>query len=148
MMSFEIDTGKKNAEIRLPSIKVIGVGGAGGNAVNRMISEGIHGVTFIAANTDIQVLESNKADLKIQLGTELTRGLGAGGNPNVGERAAEESVDEIGTFLEDTDLLFITAGMGGGTGTGAAPIVASIAREAGILTVAVSPNSSSKVIRD
>jgi len=137
MMSFEIDTGKKNTQIRLPSIKVIGVGGAGGNAVNRMISEGIHGVTFIAANTDIQVLESNKADLKIQLGTELTRGLGAGGNPNVGERAAEESVDEIGTFLEDTDLLFITAGMGGGTGTGAAPIVASIAREMGILTVAV-----------
>ncbi|HOI34111.1 MAG TPA: cell division protein FtsZ [Mesotoga infera] len=137
-MSFELDTGKKSkTEIRLPSIKVIGVGGAGGNAVNRMISEGIHGVTFIAANTDIQVLESNKAELKIQLGTELTRGLGAGGNPNVGERAAEESVDEIGTFLEDTDLLFITAGMGGGTGTGAAPIVASIAREMGILTVAV-----------
>ena len=137
-MSFEIDTGKEESRaMRLPNIKVIGVGGAGGNAVNRMINEGIHGVDFIAANTDIQVLETNKASKLIQLGAKLTRGLGAGGNPAIGEHSAEESIDEIKELLEDTDLLFITAGMGGGTGTGAAPVIASVARDMGILTVAV-----------
>lgn len=136
-MSFEMSYEGKETDVRLPAIKVIGVGGAGGNAVNRMISEGIHGVTFIAANTDVQVLESNKAEIKIQLGNHLTRGLGAGGNPEIGEKAAEESIEAIRKVLEDTDLLFITAGMGGGTGTGAAPIVASVAKEMGILTVAV-----------
>ncbi|ACR79079.1 MULTISPECIES: cell division protein FtsZ [Kosmotoga] len=136
-MSFEMSYEGKETDVRLPAIKVIGVGGAGGNAVNRMISEGIHGVTFIAANTDVQVLEGNKAEIKIQLGNHLTRGLGAGGNPEIGERAAEESIEEVRKVLEDTDLLFITAGMGGGTGTGAAPIVASVAKEMGILTVAV-----------
>jgi len=137
-MSFEIDSGREETlGMRLPNIKVIGVGGAGGNAVNRMINEGIHGVDFIAANTDIQVLETNKAAKLIQLGAKLTRGLGAGGNPAIGEHSAEESIDEIKEILEDTDLLFITAGMGGGTGTGAAPVIASVAKEMGILTVAV-----------
>ncbi|TYB87273.1 MAG: cell division protein FtsZ [Kosmotoga sp.] len=136
-MSFEINYEKGNTEPRLPLIKVIGVGGAGGNAVNRMITEGIHGVTFIAANTDVQVLNSSEAEIKIQLGDHLTRGLGAGGDPKIGEHAAQESLEEITKELEDTDLLFITAGMGGGTGTGAAPIIASVAREMGILTVAV-----------
>lgn len=135
-MSFEIEY-EKNSEVKLPSIKVIGVGGGGGNTVNRMITEGIHGVTFIAANTDVQVLETNSAISKVQLGDHLTRGMGAGGNPDVGEHAAEESIEDIRSLLEDTDLLFITAGMGGGTGTGAAPVVAQIAREMGILTVAV-----------
>ncbi|HPE67816.1 MAG TPA: cell division protein FtsZ [Thermotogota bacterium] len=138
-MPFEIDDGKdlRRQPRRNPTIKVIGVGGAGNNAVNRMIESGIHGVIFVVANTDLQVLEDSKADIKIQLGKELTRGLGAGGNPEKGEKAAFESKEEILSILEDTDMLFITAGLGGGTGTGAAPVIAKLAREAGILTIGV-----------
>lgn len=119
------------------NIKVIGVGGAGNNAVNRMIEDEAPSIEFVAANTDDQVLKTSKSSIRIQLGDKLTRGLGAGGNPEVGKRAAEESYDEIGQSLEGTDMLFITAGMGGGTGTGAAPVIASIAKEKGILTVGV-----------
>jgi cell division protein FtsZ len=118
-------------------IKVVGVGGGGGNAVERMIESGIRGVEFIVMNTDIQVLDINPAQKKIQLGTALTRGLGAGGNPEVGKEAAEESKNEIRKVLEGSDMVFITAGMGGGTGTGAAQIVAEVAQEMGALTVAV-----------
>ena len=118
-------------------IKVIGVGGGGSNAVNRMIESGIHGVEFIAMNTDVQVLDTSAAPHKIQLGVESTRGLGAGGNPEVGKRAAEESKNEIRKMLEGADMVFVTAGMGGGTGTGAAPVIADLARELGALTVAV-----------
>ena len=118
-------------------IKVIGVGGGGSNAVNRMIDAGLRGVEFIAMNTDIQVLDVSAADYKLQLGENLTRGLGAGGNPEVGRAAAEESKSDIKKAIEGADMVFITAGMGGGTGTGAAPVVAEIARELGILTVAV-----------
>ena len=119
------------------TIKVIGVGGAGSNAVNRMIREGVMGVHFVAMNTDAQALSTSLAPKKIQLGTDLTRGLGAGGDPSVGERSARESEDVIREELENVDMVFITAGMGGGTGTGAAPIVAQIAKEMGILTVGV-----------
>ncbi len=119
------------------NIKVIGVGGGGGNAVNRMILAGITSCTFIAANTDMQALNMSKAPIKIQLGANLTKGLGAGADPEMGARAAEESKEEIRAHLEDTDLLFITAGMGGGTGTGAAPIIAQMAKEMNILTIAV-----------
>lgn len=119
------------------NIKVIGVGGGGSNAVNRMIEAGIHGVEFIAMNTDIQVLDLSDAAKKVQLGINLTRGLGAGGNPEIGKSAAEESKNEIRKALEDADMVFITAGMGGGTGTGAAAVVADLAREMGALTVAV-----------
>ncbi len=118
-------------------IKVIGVGGGGCNAVNRMIEIGISGVDFWAINTDAQALAQASASNRLQLGQKLTRGLGAGGNPAIGQKAAEESRDEIAHALEDTDLVFITAGMGGGTGTGAAPIVAEIAKEMGCLTVGV-----------
>lgn len=118
-------------------IKVIGVGGGGSNAVNRMVEAGIHGVEFIAMNTDAQVLELSKAEKKVQLGLSSTRGLGAGGDPEVGKIAAEESRNDIRKVLEDADMVFITAGMGGGTGTGAAPIVADLAREIGALTVGV-----------
>lgn len=118
-------------------IKVIGVGGGGSNAVNRMIEAGIHGVEFVAMNTDVQVLDLSEASKKVQLGANLTRGLGAGGNPEIGKSAAEESKNEIRKVLEDSDMVFITAGMGGGTGTGAAPVVADLAREIGALTVAV-----------
>ncbi len=118
-------------------IKVIGVGGAGGNAVNRMIDEGVQGVQFIAANTDVQALDSSKAETKIQLGPKLTRGLGAGSNPDIGQNAAEESAQTIEDELKGADMIFITAGMGGGTGTGAAPVVARIAKETGALTVGV-----------
>lgn len=118
-------------------IKVIGVGGGGSNAVNRMIDAGIHGVEFIAMNTDQQVLEKSKAKLKVQLGANLTRGLGAGGNPEVGKSAAEESKNDIRKVVEGSDMVFITAGMGGGTGTGAAPVVADLIRECGALAVAV-----------
>jgi len=118
-------------------IKVIGVGGGGGNAVNRMISCGLRGVEFIALNTDAQALNRSLADNRIQLGAKLTRGLGAGAKPEIGEKAAEESRDEIAALVKGTDMLFITAGMGGGTGTGAAPVVAKIARDEGILTVGV-----------
>jgi cell division protein FtsZ len=118
-------------------IKVIGVGGGGNNAVNRMIESGVKGVDFIVANTDLQVLNSSKAPTKIQLGSKLTNGLGAGANPEVGKSAAEESKEEIIAALDGADMVFITCGMGGGTGTGAAPVVASIAHEMGALTVAI-----------
>lgn len=119
------------------TIKVLGIGGAGSNAVNRMIQEGVIGVTFVSMNTDAQALSQSRANSKIQLGESLTRGLGAGGNPEVGEAAARESKDAIKSILDGCDMVFITAGMGGGTGTGAAPIVAAMAREMGILTVGV-----------
>ncbi|MFM7469218.1 MAG: cell division protein FtsZ [Vampirovibrionales bacterium] len=119
------------------TIKVIGVGGAGGNAVNRMIADGMTGVEFWLMNTDAQVLEAGRTENRIQLGNKITRGLGAGGNPAIGQKAAEESRDDIMVALEDADMVFITAGMGGGTGTGAAAVVAGIARDLGALTVAV-----------
>lgn len=118
-------------------IKVIGVGGAGGNAVNNMISAGLKGVQFIVANTDAQALSDSKADTKIQLGPQLTQGLGAGANPDIGREAARENIDEIREALQGSHMVFITAGFGGGTGTGAAPIIAEICKELGILTVAV-----------
>lgn len=118
-------------------IKVVGVGGAGGNAINNMINAGITSVEFIAANTDAQALAANLAPIKIQLGSKLTRGLGAGGNPEVGRKAAIEEQEAIEDALRGADLVFITAGMGGGTGTGAAPVIASIAKDLGALTVAV-----------
>ena len=118
-------------------ITVIGVGGAGNNAVNRMIDAGVSGCGFVAINTDKQVLSLSKADTTLVIGEKLTRGLGAGSNPEIGQRAAEESKAEIEEILKGSDLVFITAGMGGGTGTGAAPVIASIARSLGILTVAV-----------
>lgn len=119
------------------SIKVIGVGGGGGNAVNRMIKAGLSGVDFWLMNTDLQVLNYSTCKNKIQLGTKLTNGLGAGGEPQIGEKAAEEAQQEITEALEGADMVFVTAGMGGGTGTGAAPIVAKIAKELGILTIGV-----------
>ncbi len=119
------------------NIKVVGVGGGGGNAVNRMIKSGLSGVEFWLMNTDLQVLEYGQTKNKIQLGAKSTEGLGAGGDPSVGEKAAEEAQQEITEALDGADMVFITAGMGGGTGTGAAPIVAKIAKELGILTIAV-----------
>ena len=119
------------------NIKVVGVGGGGGNAVNRMIASGLSGVEFWAMNTDAQVLEMSSAQKKVQLGTKLTNGLGAGGNPQVGEKAAEESREDITVALDGADMVFVTAGMGGGTGTGAAPVVAKIAKEMGALTIGV-----------
>ncbi|WP_308533870.1 cell division protein FtsZ, partial [uncultured Peptoniphilus sp.] len=118
-------------------IKVVGVGGGGNNAVNRMISAGIKGVEFYAFNTDRQALKSSLADNKIQIGEKVTRGLGAGSNPDVGQESAEESIDEIRETLSGADMVFITAGMGGGTGTGAAPVIAQVAKELGLLTVGV-----------
>jgi cell division protein FtsZ len=118
-------------------IRVIGLGGGGNNAVNRMIETGLIGVEFVAANTDAQVLATSLADTRIQLGDHLTKGLGAGANPEIGEQAALEDRDRIGEVLRGSDLVFITAGMGGGTGTGAAPVVAEVAREIGALTIAV-----------
>ena len=122
---------------QLTSIKVIGVGGGGNNAVNRMISSGINGVEFIAVNTDAQALQMSQSNHKIQLGLKLTKGLGSGGNPDVGEKAAEESREEIIQALNGANMVFVTCGMGGGTGTGAAPIVAEVAKELGALTVGV-----------
>ena len=119
------------------TIKVIGVGGAGNNAVNRMIDAGIKGVDFIAVNTDRQALQMSKAGTKIQIGEKITRGLGAGANPDIGAQSAEESKSEISEALRGADMVFVTAGMGGGTGTGAAPIVAGIAKDMGILTIGV-----------
>lgn len=119
------------------NIKVIGVGGGGGNAVNRMIQSGLAGVEFWLMNTDLQVLSHSKTNNKIQLGVSSTKGLGAGGDPSVGEKAAEEAQQEITQALEGADMVFITAGMGGGTGTGAAPVVAKIAKQLGILTIGV-----------
>ncbi len=119
------------------NIKVIGVGGGGNNAVNRMIESGLRGVEFISVNTDKQALFTSKAEHKLQVGEKLTRGLGAGANPEIGKKAAEESREDIAQLLQGADMVFITSGMGGGTGTGAAPIVAEIAKELGILTVGV-----------
>ncbi|MEQ6375245.1 cell division protein FtsZ [Bacillaceae bacterium S4-13-58] len=121
----------------LATIKVIGVGGGGSNAVNRMIEHGVQGVEFIAVNTDAQALNLSKAQVKMQIGTKLTRGLGAGANPEVGRKAAEESKEQIEEVLQGADMVFVTAGMGGGTGTGAAPVIAQIAKEIGALTVGV-----------
>lgn len=121
----------------LVKIKVIGVGGGGGNAINDMLYSGVSGVEYVAANTDKQDLDKSLADIKLQIGEKLTRGLGAGADPLVGRQAAEEDVEKIQELLKGTDMLFITAGMGGGTGTGAAPVIAKIARELDILTVAV-----------
>ena len=119
------------------TIKVIGVGGGGGNAVNRMVSDGLQGVEFIAMNTDQQALAKNHATVKVQLGSKLTKGRGAGADPEIGQRAAEESTDEIANALKGSQMVFITAGMGGGTGTGAAPVVAEVAHDLGILTVGI-----------
>lgn len=121
----------------LATIKVIGVGGGGNNAVNRMIEHGVQGVEFIAVNTDAQALNLSKAEVKMQIGGKLTRGLGAGANPEVGKKAAEESKEQIEEALNGADMVFVTAGMGGGTGTGAAPVIAQIARDLGALTVGV-----------
>jgi cell division protein FtsZ len=130
---FEImDTHSQNAVI-----KVIGVGGGGGNAVNHMLTSEIEGVDFICANTDAQALRSSEVRTLLQLGSSITKGLGAGADPEVGRQAAMEDRDRIHEVLEGADMVFITAGMGGGTGTGAAPVVAEVARELGILTVAV-----------
>ncbi len=122
---------------QLAKIKVIGVGGGGGNAVNRMVESGVKGVEFIVANTDLQALNVSKADVKIQIGKELTDGLGSGGQPDIGKEAAVESKKEIEDALKGADMVFITGGMGGGTGTGAAPVVAEIAQNLGALTVAI-----------
>lgn len=121
----------------LAKIKVIGVGGGGNNAISRMRDNGLSGVEFIALNTDLQTLQASNADVRLEIGEKLTRGLGAGGNPEVGEKSAEESKSEISEQLKGADMVFITAGMGGGTGTGAAPVVAKVAKEMGILTVGV-----------
>ncbi len=118
-------------------IKVIGVGGGGSNAVDRMMMEGIQGVEFITVNTDAQALMLSKAPARVRLGDKLTRGLGAGGNPEIGRKSAEESADDLYATLKGSDMVFITAGMGGGTGTGAAPVIAQIAKESGALTIGV-----------
>lgn len=132
MVTFSIVDSENQAKMR-----VVGVGGAGGNAVNRMIDAGLQGVDFIAANTDAQVLELSLASRRIQIGSNVTRGLGAGADPEVGRRAIEETRDQMAEELSGSDLVFVTAGMGGGTGTGAAPVVADIARDAGALTVGI-----------
>ena len=132
-MAFSFDAASAQGAV----IKVIGVGGGGGNAINRMIDEGVSGVEFIAANTDIQALSSSKAETVIQLGPKLTRGLGAGGQPEIGRKAAEESEEDLTEALTGADMVFITAGMGGGSGTGAAPVIARLAKSLGALTVAV-----------
>ena len=132
-MDFKAETGPEN----VVTIKVVGVGGAGNNVVNRMVKAGTQGVEFIAINTDKQALAVSNADQKIQIGEKMTRGQGAGSDPEIGKRSAEESRNNIAKAIEDADMVFITAGMGGGTGTGAAPTVAEIAREAGCLTVGV-----------
>ncbi|MGO1337731.1 MAG: cell division protein FtsZ, partial [Leuconostoc fallax] len=132
-MDFTVEEAIDNGAI----IKVIGVGGGGSNAINHMIAEGVGGVEFIVANTDVQALEKSQADTKIQIGPKLTGGLGAGSNPERGTKAAEESTEAISDALKGADMVVITAGMGGGTGNGAAPVVARIAKEQGALTVAV-----------
>ena len=133
MMNIELD----NDYERMASIKVLGVGGGGGNAVNRMIQSGMSSVEFISVNTDNQSLRFSNASYKLHIGDKLTRGQGAGGDPAKGEKAAEESEDEISSVLRGADMVYITAGMGGGTGTGAAPVIARIAHDMGILTVGV-----------
>mgnify|MGYP002900957805 CR=1 FL=1 len=132
-MSFATESGPEN----VVTIKVVGVGGAGNNVVNRMVKSGTQGIEYVAVNTDKQALAVSSADQKIQIGEKLTHGQGAGSDPDVGKRSAEESRNNIAKSLENADMVFITAGMGGGTGTGAAPTIADIAREAGILTVGV-----------
>lgn len=132
-MEFSLDEQNDTGAV----IKVIGVGGAGGNAVNRMIAEDVKGVEFIVANTDVQALSRSKAETKIQLGPKLTRGLGAGSTPEIGQKAAEESEEAIADALQGADMIFVTCGMGGGTGTGAAPVVAKVAKDQGALTVGV-----------
>jgi cell division protein FtsZ len=133
-MVLELEEGNTT---QFATIKVVGVGGGGSNAVNRMIAAGLQGVEFIAVNTDLQALQLSKADIKIQIGAKLTKGLGAGANPEIGRRAAEESREDLVRALDKADMVFVTAGMGGGTGTGGAPIVAEVAKQAGALTVAV-----------
>lgn len=132
-MTFSFDTAAAQGAV----IKVIGVGGGGGNAINRMVDEGVAGVEFIVANTDVQALSSTKAETVIQLGPKLTRGLGAGGRPEIGQKAAEESEEALTQAITGADMVFITAGMGGGSGTGAAPVIARIAKDLGALTVGV-----------
>ena len=132
-MAFGLETGVEN----VVNIKVVGVGGGGNNVVNRMVRSGAKGVDFIAVNTDKQALNASSANYKLQIGEKLTGGKGAGSNPEIGRKAAEESRNQISKALEETDMVFVTAGMGGGTGTGAAPVVAEIARELGVLTVGV-----------
>ncbi len=132
MLQFDVSTNDSKEKIR-----IVGVGGGGGNAVNRMINAGIVGVEYIAVNTDSQALNKSEAESKLQIGAKLTRGLGAGANPEVGQKAAEESIEDIKNALDGTDMIFITAGMGGGTGTGASPVVARVAKELGILTVGI-----------
>ena len=131
MLQFEVNV-EDNAQI-----KVVGVGGGGGNAVNRMIEAGLKGVSYIVVNTDKQALNRSVAETKVQIGEKLTRGLGAGANPETGMKAAEENLEEITKYFDGVDMVFITAGMGGGTGTGAAPVIAKAAKESGILTVGV-----------
>jgi cell division protein FtsZ len=133
MMIFEFE----DAAVQNARMKVVGVGGGGGNAVNRMIDENLEGVEFISVNTDAQALKNSKSHIKIQIGKKLTRGLGAGARPEIGRQAIEESREEVRRVLEGADLVFITAGMGGGTGTGAAPVIAEMAREMGALTIAI-----------
>ena len=135
-MALDLTTNQPPAELK-PRIVVVGVGGAGGNAVNNMIRSELEGVEFIVANTDAQALAQSAAQCKIQLGAQLTRGLGAGARPEKGRDAATEALEEVAAHLSGANMLFITAGMGGGTGTGAAPVIAQVAREAGILTVGV-----------
>lgn len=136
-MAERTDKNDKSKDMTKANIKVVGVGGAGSNAVNRMIAAGLNGIEFWTCNTDAQALELSSAKNRIQIGVKLTRGLGAGGNPTIGEKAAEESREEIANALAGSDMVFIAAGMGGGTGTGATPIVAEIAKEMGALTVGV-----------
>ena len=133
LMNFDMANDNEN----VVSIKVVGVGGGGGNAVDRMVQSGMKSVEFISVNTDSQQLVDSKSPIKIQIGEKLTKGLGAGGNPDIGERSAEETQEEVAQALKGADMVFITAGMGGGTGTGAAPKIASISKEMGILTVGV-----------
>lgn len=135
-MLMNFDMANDDAE-NVVSIKVVGVGGGGGNAINRMVQSGMRSVEFISINTDNQALIRSQATYKLHIGDKLTRGKGAGGNPEKGQRAAEESRDEIAAALKGTDMVFITAGMGGGTGTGGAPVVAEVAHEMGILTVGI-----------
>ena len=131
------ETRNENEETNFAAIRVVGVGGAGTNAVNRMVDAGLKGVEFIAVNTDKQALKMCKARTTIQIGDKLTKGLGAGAVPEVGQKAAEESREEIAEAIKGSDLVFVTCGMGGGTGTGAAPVIAEVAREMGILTIGV-----------
>ena len=142
MMIFEFE----EAPMQTASMKVVGVGGAGGNAVNRMIDENVEGVEFISFNTDAQALKASRAQVTMQIGKKLTRGLGAGARPEIGRQAVAESADDVRRTLEGADLVFVAAGMGGGTGTGAAPMVAEIAREMGALTIGIVTRPFSFVI--